>query len=179
MHIGRMGLWAAAVVVVMMPRPAAAQDRPEQGSKVADELVACRAITDGAARLACFDRTASVFAAAREKREIVVLDRPQMRKALRTVFGFTLPKVRLFGGSDDDASEPRLTEIESEVQNVQETGYGMWVLRLKDGTSWQTTEAKLGYDPRPGAAIKIRAGGLGSYTASVAGQRPVKVKRIR
>lgn len=58
------------------------------GTNPADALAACRGIADSAARLSCFDRTAEAFVRARDNKEVVVLERAEIQKTRRSLFGF-------------------------------------------------------------------------------------------
>ena len=162
-----------AAAISVMPMAAQAQTDP---GKVVDDLVACRAIVEPGARLACFDRTAAAIGAAREKKQIVILDREGVREAKKSVFGFSLPRIKLFGGGDD---EPEVTEINDRIENVRDAGNGKMLFRLKGGTFWQTTEVLLGFEAKAGQAIRIESGVLGSYKAFVPRNRPIRVKRVQ
>src|SRR5829696_6737424 len=89
------GLPAAAASVQSSGAPA---QRPQPF----EALVRCRAITGDAERLACFDRAAASLQAAAERRDVVVVDRQQVRESRRRLFGLPLPRLPIFGGGDDD-----------------------------------------------------------------------------
>ena len=165
------------VAALAVAAPATAQEATEQSSVIADQLLNCRSITQADARLACFDANAATFAAAREANQIVVLDREEVRQAKRSLFGFSLPRIRLFGG--DESNEPEVQEIESTLANVQSAGGNRWTLTLADNTRWQTTDARSTFFPSNGQDVKIEAGILGSYSAKIGSGRAVKVKRIQ
>ncbi len=157
--------------------PAWAQEAVEQSSVIADQLLNCRSIADNNVRLACFDTNAATFAKAREAKQIVVLDRADVRKAKRSLFGFSLPSIRLFGG--DESNEPTVREIESTLASARQSSGARWQLTLADNTVWETTNAPATYFPGKGQPVKIEAGILGSYTARIGSGRTVKVIRVR
>lgn len=163
------------VTSLALPAAAQTQERAENPGKVIDDLIACRGIADSGARLACLDRATAVIAGARERRQIVVLDREGVRQAKRSVFGFSMPRIKLFGGGDD---EPEVTEITDHITSARDIGHDKWLLRLKGGTTWQTTESQLGFMVKAGEPIRIEAGLLGSYKASVNKGRSIRVKRV-
>lgn len=165
-----------AAIAALVPAAACAQGRNDKPAQVVDDLLACRAIADSAQRLACFDRTAATLGTARESKKIVILDREGVRDAKRSVFGFSLPNIHLFGGGDD---EPQVTEINDTIVEAREVEHGFWVIRLKDGGMWQTTETRMSFDAKAGQTIRIKAGALGSYKAWVGGGRVIAVKRLR
>ncbi|HEX8382052.1 MAG TPA: hypothetical protein VF592_01620 [Sphingomonas sp.] len=138
----------------------------------------CRNIVESSARLSCFDAAAAGLDAAVRSREVTVLDRESVRKTRRSLFGFALPRIELFGGREgDDRDEAEFTEINTTVRRVIPVGYGKYDLVLEDGARWSTTEA-LGLPPRDGVAIRIRKASLGSYFLSIGRQRTVRGKRV-
>lgn len=148
----------------------------KQGDAV-DAVVACRDIADTAARLACFDQHVKALAEAKQRKDIVVMDREGVRAAKRGLFGFSLPKIKLFGDGDGD-SDTDIKQIDSVVTTARAGAGGMTTFALKDGTLWQTTEARMGFNPRSGDELTITAGSLGSYMAKIKGGRSSKVKRV-
>lgn len=155
--------------------PAGGQQK--QGGDAVDAIVACRDIADTAARLACFDQRAAALAEAKQRKEFVVVDREGVRAAKRGLFGFSLPKIRLFGDGEDD-SQTDVKQLDSIVATARAGTGGLTTIALKDGTLWQTTEARMGFNPRPGDEVTITAGALGSYMAKIKGGRSSKVKRL-
>lgn len=146
-----------------------------QGANPADALAACRGIADSAARLACFDKTAEAFVRARENKEVVVLERAEIQKTRRTLFGFALPKIRLFGGGDD--GEEELKEITGKVVSAGMTEGDRWLVRLEDNSRWQTIEPTV-FPPRSGDNAKIKRAAMGSFMATFGSKRSVRVKRV-
>jgi hypothetical protein len=149
----------------------------QKGGDAVDAVVACRDIPDTAARLACFDQHVKALAEAKQRKDIVVMDREGVRAAKRGLFGFSLPRIKLFGDGDGD-SDTDVKQIDSVVTTARAGAGGMTTFALKDGTLWQTTEARMGFSPRSGDEITITAGSLGSYMAKIKGGRSSKVKRV-
>ncbi len=153
-----------------------------------DQLTDCREQTVDADRLACFDRTVAAVVDARRKKDIVILDRTEVRKAKTSLFGFSLPSIKLFGGGKDDEQLKQLVGtmrsstvlqgglIRFELDDVS-TGEGT----AKDGGNtslWETVEQVM-LPPRRGDTVTIKAGALGSYVATAPGRRSARVRRIR
>ncbi|MEG3182284.1 hypothetical protein [Sphingomonas sp. LT1P40] len=171
---------ALAVTAAAAP-PAAAQERTTgegQGGVIVDAIAACRTVTDSTARLACFDKAAGDLAAARERKDLVVLDRAEVQKTRRSLFGFTLPRIKLFGGGDDEDNKEDIPEINGRVAGVLQIAADRWQVTLDDDTRWITTESARGFPPRSGEAVRIQRGALGSYNASFNKRRSLKVRRI-
>lgn len=156
-----------------------AQDGDRPASDPLAALATCRAIADAGERLNCFDREAALLAAAVEKRDIVVVDRAGVSAARRSLFGFRLPRLRLFGNDGERrAEEPEFTEIETTITRAQRSGSG-WVFTLADGAQWaQTDSIQLATEPRAGTPIRIREGALGSYRANIGRAPAIRVRRV-
>lgn len=145
--------------------------------EVVDQFMDCRNIYDASQRLACFDQAAGLFAQAKEKREIVVLDRTEVKKTERSLFGFTLPKLDFFGPNEKNPSEEGIKEIEATITSVASAGYGRWALSLSDGSAWQTIEMNTSIVPRKGDPIRVERAALGSFRASIAGKKLLRIRR--
>ena len=153
----------------------ASTQRPE----LFEALVRCRAIADDAARLICFDRAAASLQAAAERRDLVVVDRQQVRESRRRLFGLPLPRLPIFGGGDDDENEAEeIRSIDSAVASAYQHGNGQWVVRLEDGSTWaQTDDNIIAGRPRAGQPVRVTRAALGTYMMRVNGQPGVRVRR--
>ena len=138
-------------------------------------LLACRAIQDGAQRLACFDRETAAVDQAIAKRDLVLIDKARATQAKRSLFGFSIPDFGgLFGGGGDDVKE-----IASTVTSFQHNGYMGWTIKLADGSTWvQTDDAQLGLPPEKGHKVVVRRGSFGAFFLRLNGQPGFRVKRI-
>ncbi|MBB4619074.1 hypothetical protein [Sphingomonas abaci] len=148
---------------------------PPPADRAFERLTACRRIAADAERLACFDQAAAALDDARRRKDVVVLDRAEVRQAKRSLFGFSLPSIRLFGQGEDD--EP-LRQLVGRVEDVSGLPGGLFRFRVEGGGSWESTEAAM-VPLRKGDAVTIKAGTLGSYVASAPGRRAVRVRRLR
>lgn len=140
-----------------------------------DQALACIAVADTAARLACFDRTMAAVAEARARKEIYVVDKEEARSARRSLFGFNLPSLRLFGDRDGDGDPIR--EVSGTLASASAV-QGGWLFRMQDGGRWrQIDDSVLGFVPTAGQPVVIRRGALTSYKLSIAGRPGLKVRR--
>lgn len=169
-----------AAVASAVPAAGLAQ-APSGNAQVIQEIDACRTITDPAQRLACFDRTAAALATATRNREVVVLDEQEVKRTERSLFGFNIPRIPFFGGSDKDGkpgeARPTIDRIESRISAVVPAGYAKWAFVLADGSRWQMIEMNTGLRPRVGDAIVIQRAALGSFRASVGGSKLLRIRR--
>jgi hypothetical protein len=154
-----------------------AQDRPD-ASRTVDELTECRATSDDAQRLACFDRIADRIVAARKSGQLLVLDRELVVERKRRAFGLANPSADVFGGGAEDEAT-RVTELDTTVQGATPTANpGRWNIQLANGMVWQSVDP-LSFPPKAGAPIKLKNALLGGYRASINGGRTFLVKRLR
>jgi hypothetical protein len=116
--------------------------------------------------------------AAANKADLVIVDRGQIRKTRKSLFGLTLPSLGIFGNSEAERREAEaFTEIESTIKSARMTNYH-WSVTLEDGARWVQIDSKtLARDPRPGQKIRIRKAALGSYLANINGQIAIRMRR--
>jgi hypothetical protein len=169
-------LLVAALVVASSAAPAA-PDPPAPRPALFEALLRCRALTDDAARLRCFDAAAANLQAAAERRDVVVVDRGQIRESRRRLFGLALPQLPIFGGHDAE-EEAQVSTVEGVIASASENGMGQWVIRLQDGAVWaQVDNNRLAFRPRPGQPVLVRRAALGSFMMRVNNQPGIRVRR--
>lgn len=160
--------------------PGASQDSARSPTAVA-KVFECRALNDDKARLACFDQSVAQLEVARNKGDVAVVDREDVRKTRRKLFGFSIPDFGIFGGHKDERGrddEDELKEIVGTIQSVTR-GQDGFIITLEDGARWaQTDGTVLGRSPKPGEPVTIRRGTLGSYKMSFKMGPGVKARRI-
>lgn len=179
-------LLVVAVDAAKPPRDALPQGRPG----LLQRLVECRAIPESAARLACFDERVAAFDTAEQNRDVVVVDREQVREARKSLFGLSLPSLKIFGGGDDKggdakadrqarrAADEDIKELDSTIARASYAG-DHWVFVLADGARWiQTDGAMLIKEPKAGDPIHIKKGAMGGFLANVNKQIAIRVQRV-
>lgn len=148
------------------------QSRPP----VFEELVSCRSIADPTARLACYDTKVAAIDEAEKKDELVLADKTAMKEARRGLFGFSIPKLKIFG---NDTKEDEKFELVTKIDSAYQASYGKWTIILEDGARWVQIDTQiLRKNPVSGQEIKIRAASMGSYFANIDGQRAIRMKRV-
>ena len=163
-----------AVLGLVVAVPASAQNMPKTAApKLFEDVVQCRAIQDSAARLACYDRGVAALETAQKSNELYVADKAAMKEARRGLFGFSLPKMKIFG----DESLGDLDELETTIAGVSSGQRGL-VFTLPDGARWAQTDKRYMDKPKIGAKIRIKKAALGSYMASINGKSGFRVERI-
>ena len=135
----------------------------------------CRAIADGAQRLACFDKAVGAMAQAEQAGDLVTIDREQRRAVRRQAFGLTLPSLAMFDRGEKPEEADRITvTLRRAVQN----GDRKWIITLDDGAVWrQIDDGELEPPPKPGTKAVIRRAALGSFMIRIDGQSSIRVHR--
>jgi hypothetical protein len=174
-------LLMAAALVAVSGAAAAKPAKPGQTlpgrPETFEALVKCRAITEDAARLRCFDQASAALQQATERRDVVIVDRAQVRQAKRTLFGIDLPRLPFFGGGDGDKAD-EVTQIDGVIASAFQNGNGRWVVRLEDGGIWaQIDDNPISVWPKAGQKVTIKRAALGSYMMRINGQAGVRAKR--
>lgn len=167
---------SATAVTAAPPAQSAGGETPLARADVLARLVACRTMTDTAARLSCYDVAAAALDAAERQGDIVVVDRNQISTARRENFGFSLPSIpNLFERSGQPES---VTSIDSTLASATENWEGRWTFTLADGSVWQQIDtAYVSFRNRGNPPVTVRSAALGSFLLVVGDSRSVRVRR--
>ena len=169
----------AITVAAALNVPAFAKDKPHAMSPFVSALAQCRAIADPTARLTCFDSASARLIGATSTGEVTVVDRTEMHAVRRSLFGYSMPKLPLFGG--DTSGEGDQDTLDTTVTESRALGVGGHILfKVSDGgATWETLETYMNWDPpQKGSKVVIKRGPMGSYFIRVDGQRGVKGHRV-
>lgn len=158
--------------------PVAAQDTPKD--QHLDSLKLCKAIADPQQRLACYDGAVTTVLAAVDQGEIRVVDKADVEKTRRGLFGFTLPKIGLFGGNNDDGEVEQLDMLESTITEVRQVNGDTYLFRIAEGDAqWQISNAPMRFNaPKVGDKVVFKRASFSSYFIRVGSQIGVKGRRV-
>jgi hypothetical protein len=169
-------LVSAAALSLLLSGTASAAQKKDQNETPPQlqRLLACKSVADAAQRLACFDRETTATEVAIQRSDLVAMDRAKIRATRRSLFGFSMPSLGIFGRDDKDA----IKQVDGVVAGVAR-GMDGFRVSLQDGSRWAQTDGKaIAVEPRVGHKVVVKRGALGSYLMSVAGQPGVKVQRV-
>jgi hypothetical protein len=173
----RLGNAAILGLALLSASSVAAPKSAQPPSPLVGALVNCQHQADDAARLRCYDAAVAALTEAAGSGKIVVVEREDVRRTRRSLFGFALPRIPFFNG--DDSAEGQQDELTAKVASWRSLGYDRYQIRLEDGALWETTEGSSAVDaPRNGDTVVIKRGPLGSYMMHIAGQRAVRARRV-
>jgi hypothetical protein len=99
-----------------------------------------------------------------------------VKESRKGLFGFSLPKIKIFGSGDDDKNE--IKEIDAVVAKMRQSQNG-WVFTLEDGAIWRQTDGiYIGTNPKIGSKIHIKKAALGSYMGKVENGVSFRIARV-
>lgn len=167
-------LWtkAATVGLVLMTAAGGAIAASPKTAAVLQAVIDCHGVPDNTQRLSCYDDAVGKFIDAKTKGDVVVMDREQVSKARRSVFGLDLPDLSFDRGA---LNEP--DSLTSTVTEVKKVGGNMWLMTIEGGAKWVQVSGRFQTPPHVGSKVVIRRMGVGSYMMSVDGGREVRVGR--
>jgi hypothetical protein len=141
-------------------------------------LFNCAGESSGNARLACYDQTVPALKLAIERKEIVIVDSRAVGEAKRSLFGISLPKLRIFGDGSGSAPNETLRSIEAKIVAVGQTAEGGVLLSLDAGSRWAQVGSDYVNRAKAGETIIIRRGDVGGYMAKIGTGRAFRVRRL-
>lgn len=164
---------SAVLLLALVPAAASAKDTEKKQAAAFRDLVECRTITDNAARLACFDRSAAALDTAERNGDLVVADKAQIREAKKAVFGYGGIRIPFLSGDDADMPE----QIEATITGLRDLGYNRWEITLDNGMRWRQTD-DMEIFPKVGTQVTIKTAAMGSYLMKIK-SRAIRVMRTR
>lgn len=181
---GRSGKIAAFVTVglglVALSGPAIAQDNADGSASdgsvdYLEGLKACQLLTEDTARLACFDSAVGNIVTASDTGDVQVVDREDVRETRRSLFGFSLPNIGIFGSDDDEEEELFETTIES----VRYLGRSKARFTTAEGAVWELSSVpRRQRQIRAGDTVIFKDAALGTFFVRINGQRGIKGRRV-
>jgi hypothetical protein len=171
----------AALLVLGAPSYGVAAEPPAPMARQVTALQECRKKTEAADRLACYDKAVDDLSAATASQDVVVIERTEVRKARKGLFGFSLPRIGFLAGRDGNKEdEDDAKRFEGKIVSVREIAQGGWQFTVEGGAIWMTLETSFSFKtPAPDRMVLIERGALGSYSARVGNGGWVRVKRLQ
>ena len=164
------GRWrAAAVAALSCLATAASVAGAEPAADRFAPLLACRAVADDAARLACFDRESAPLAA----RPAAPVLSPEQR------FGLGAAAVATKEAELGQPREPAAAAVDGRLVAIAAGTDGRFVFTLDNGQAWRQLLAGSDLLLNVGDRVTIVRGALGSFVLRAPSTRSCKVTRIR
>ena len=167
----------AAAALFANGSPLAAQENSaETSGEYLEGLKACQQLVDDTERLACFDAAVGKIVTASETGDVQVVDREDVRQTKRSLFGFRLPDLGIFGGGDDEEDELFETTIES----VRYLGRGQVRFATAEGAVGEMNNVPRRMSQiRAGSSVVFKEASLGYYFVRINGRKGIKGRRVQ
>lgn len=162
---GGAGCWAGAA--------GAADPVAMANSPMVQAIAACQAIGEDSKRLACFDRETRALTEGVRAGAVSVVGTSEIRKAKRELFGFSLPKLKMF---EQDGEE--VDQIATTAKSVRKVAYGRFQVVTAEGAVWETLDEPR-FDPKAGDKLVLKKGTLGNVFMRVDGAAGIRARRVQ
>lgn len=143
-----------------------------------EELKKCQVLSDDIQRLDCFDSAVNAIVVANDAGDVQVIDRADVRETRRSLFGFALPDIKLFGG---DAGEEEDDELfRTTITNVRYFSAKKAQFTTAEGAVWEMRNIPRRLrDIEPGHEVEFKPASFGYFFVRINGQMGVKGRRIQ
>lgn len=169
---------AALAIAVAGGLAVMAQPAFQSSASLLDSLKGCRALVGEAERVACYDANVGSLLGAVEAGEVRLVDREEVRKTRRQLFGIALPEVAML--KDDEAEkEDRADLFETTITSGRQTGPSTWRFTTAEGAVWEINNPPRKLAPfKPGDTVVFKKASLGYYFIRINSQIGVKGRRV-
>lgn len=142
-------------------------------------LIECRGISSVQDRVACYDTHIGLFAEAEQRGDLIIIEKREVEKAQRGLFGFKLPQVGLLGERKDRPGFEAIDHLESSIADARQIGRGKWRVRLEDGALWDQIDNRSLYrKPEKGDRVIINRGSFGSFLVKIGNNGSIRMRRV-
>lgn len=150
---------------------------PQEADFIA-QLKTCRDIRDEDDRLKCYDAKVGAMVSASEAGDVRIVDREDVRRTRRQLFGFTVPDLDILEGDEQDKESSEL--LETTITSARQLTNKAWRFTTAEGAVWEINNAPARLAPiRPQDKVIFKKASLGFYFIRINGQMGVKGKRIQ
>lgn len=169
---------ALGAVVAAGAAPVAARDADGAGEQgLLKRIEGCVAIPDEKARLQCYDVQVAALVAAQKSGEVRVVQKEEIQKTRRQLFGFAVPRLGLLADGDDGES-PEV--LETTITSVRYGANQTIIFGTPEGATWEILQTSRRLAPvQVGDRVEFKRAALGSYFVRINGQIGVKGRRIQ
>jgi hypothetical protein len=168
----------AAGLLAAFSVPALAQDNAGAAPEVyLDGLKSCQLLTDDSERLACFDNAVSAIVTANDAGDVRVVDREDVQRVRRQLFGFTVPDLDILQGDGADENSGEL--LETVITSVRYQRDSAIRFTTSEGAVWLINNAPTRLRTiNEGDTVIFRKASLGTFFIRIGGQMGVKGRRV-
>ena len=175
----------AVLAIFMSSGAVSAQESGTNNAEDADYLArlkACQSITDNTARLNCFDAAVGSIVSASDSGDVQVIDKEDLERTRRGLFGFSLPKLKIFGDGDNDSKEAKEKRelLETTITSVHYSKPDEIFFVTAEGATWRMSNVPSRLRTvKVGQPVVLKRAAMGSFFIRINGQTGVKGRRVR
>lgn len=146
-----------------------------------DDLKTCQLLSDDAERLACFDAKVAAIITANEAGDVRVVDREDVIKTRRSLFGFNVPDVGILKDEEPEKDEDGKDKLfETTITSVRYFSSKRARFTTQEGAVWEMNSiprrlARI----KPGAVAVFKPGSFNYFFIRIDGQLGVKGRRVQ
>lgn len=173
---------AAAGLVLVAGAAVMAQPVFEGSASLVDGLRACRALTGSGERLACYDEKVGVLLGAVEAGDVRLVDREQVRRTRRQLFGLSMPDVDILKPDAKDEAEDKDSSdlFETTIASGRQVGPTSWRFTTAEGAVWEINNPPRKIAPmKAGDKVVFKKATFGYYFIRINGAMGVKGRRVQ
>lgn len=169
---------AALVLMLATGLGMAAQPAFQSSADLIDGLRKCRSVYGDSERAVCYDGAAAALIGAVEAGDVRLVDREQMRKTRRQLFGTSAGELDILKDGPKEAEEnPDL--LETTIVSAVKTGLVSWRFTTAEGAIWEINNPPRKIAPiAPGDKVVFKKASLGFFFIRINDQLGVKGKRV-
>ncbi len=166
---------ASCILAFGMAFPASAK---AQEANFIEQLKACSTIKDKDDRLDCYDTKVGAMVSASEAGDVRIVDREDVRRTRRQLFGFTVPDLDILEGDEQDKETSEM--LETTISGARQLTNKAWRFTTVENAVWEISNAPARLAAiKAGDMVMFKKASLGFYFIRINGQMGVKGKRIQ
>jgi hypothetical protein len=180
-----------AAGLILAASGAGAARAAEPADPALKALAECGALSDVAAKAACYDTASAALNTAIRSGEIIIVRKKEAQAAQRNAFGFNLPSLNIFDRINGDKKESKkegkpgevvaaggLDSLNTEAKSASQDGNGHWTIVTVEGAVWRQIDNEvLSPRPHPGSKVEIKRASFGSFLMKIDRLPAIRVKR--
>ncbi|MFM7349103.1 MAG: hypothetical protein ACKO01_06385 [Erythrobacter sp.] len=156
-----------------------AQPAFKSSAALVDGLRSCKAITGAPERAVCYDAAVGALLGAVESGDVKLVDREEVRRTRRQLFGITLPDIGIL--KSDGKDEEELSDLfETTIVSGRQVDRATWRFTTAEGAVWEINNPPRKLKPfANGDKVVFRKASLGYYFIRINGAMGVKGRRVQ
>lgn len=141
------------------------------------DLKACGGIGGESQRVACYDTKVSAFIRAVDAGDVRLLDRAEVRRTKRQLFGISVPELEILKEDGDEAEVSDL--FETTITSAARLSAASWRFTTAEGAVWEINNTPRRLKPiTAGDKVVFKKASFGFFFVRINGQIGVKGKRV-